>query len=392
MNGKRSLRLLGLCLAFVFSLSLLTGCKSRPLTPSKDALREVGKVGDYAVYYEELYFLAKSYRTEGMSSEELWETVKENIVTNYAILTLCEQAGVQYDDKQLEDDVQSFIDSAIESNFGDRSTYIDDLKLSGRTDHYARFNAKVSLLYDKIPLALAEKGKILTDEQAVCDYIEKNFVRTWHFMLGDNGSDRPEENLADAEQALEALRSGSTTMYKLIGGKYSLKNGGINEDVLIPAEGYTFARGSMEKAYEDAAFGLAVEEYSEVITCKGELPSGEYVDCHYVIQRLPLDSDFIKANYSKLYDSYTDAVVAQRFEQIRSELEFVPNDFAKSLDIMSLEPVSAGTDVFVIAVICVIGVIAIGSAVTVLLVIRNIKKKSAPKDKKSLGDGKHGAK
>ena len=388
MKKKVFFRLLGACLALIFSLSLLTGCKSRPLTPNKDALREVGNVGGYAVYYEELYFLANAYKTEGMSEEQRWETVNENILTNYALLTLCEQVGVEYDEKQLEDDVQSFIDAAIESNFGDRSTYIDDLKASGRTDHYARFNAKVALLSDMLATALAEKGELLTDENELRNSIRDNFVRTWHFMLADNKGDDTAKNLADAGEALEALRGRKTSMYKLIGGQYTLKNGGINEDILIPGDGYTFARGEMEKAYEDAAFALAVEEYSEVVTCKSELASGEYVDCHYVIQRLPLDNDFIKQNFSELYTAYAEATVAKRLEEVKSELTFIPNDFAKSLDITALEPVSVGTDTFAIVTVCIASVIVIGAAVTVILLVTRFKKKNTPAAKKALRDGK----
>ncbi len=388
MKKKVFFRLLGACLALIFSLSLLTGCKSRPLTPTKDALREVGNVGGYAVYYEELYFLANAYKTEDMSEEQLWETVNENILTNYALLTLCEQVGVEYDEKQLEDDVQSFIDAAIESNFGDRSTYIDDLKASGRTDHYARFNAKVALLSDMLATSLAEKGELLTDENEVCNYIRDNFVRTWHFMLADNAGDDTAKNLADANEALEALRGAKTSMYKLIGGQYALTNGGINEDILIPGNGYTFARGEMEKAYENAAFALAVEEYSEVVTCKSELANGEYVDCHYVIQRLPLDNDFIKQNFSELYTAYAEATVAKRIEEVKSELTFIPNDFAKSLDITALEPVSVGTDTFAIVTVCIASVIVIGAAVTVILLVTRFKKKNAPAAKKAPRDGK----
>ena len=388
MKKKVFFRLLGACLALVFSFSLLTGCKSRPLSPTKDALREVGTVGGYTVYYEELYFLANAYKSEGVSNEQLWETVSENILTNYALLTLCERVGVEYDEKQLKDDVQSFIDSAIESNFGDRATYIDDLKASGRTDHYARFNAKVALLSDMLATALAEKGELLTDEGEICDYIRDNFVRTWHFMLADNAGDDTAKNLADAAEALGALKDGKTSMYKLIGGQYVLKNGGVNEDILIPGDGYVFARGEMDKAYEDAAFALAVEEYSEIVTCKSELASGEYVDCHYVIQRLPLDNDFIKQNFSELYTAYAEATVAKRLEEVKSELTFVPNDFAKSLDISALEPVSVGTDTFAIVTVCVASVLVVGVGVTVTVLVVRFKKKNAPAAKKALNSGK----
>lgn len=366
---KKASRLLALSLALLLALSLLSGCKSHPLTPSGDATRAVGTVGDYSVPYEELYFLASSYDNEEMSEGELWDTVSENIIANYAILTLCDRADVEISEDELDDAVQAYIDSVIESDFGgDRSEYVDALGESGMTDHYVRFTAKVDLLYSELATALAKSGDILGDEDDIINHIKSSFVRTRHFMVANNDGDDRSENLAIAQNALSELREGKTNMHKLIGGKY-------NEDLLIPADGYAFPRGYMEKPYEDAAFALEVGQFSEVVTAMGELASGEYVECFYVIERLPIDDAFINAQFSTLYESYTSSVVAQKLDEVKAELSFEPNSYAQMLNIKDLEPVSAGTDTFTIIVVTVCVVCVAAVALIIVFAVRYHKKK-----------------
>lgn len=368
-HSKIFLRLLCSVLIFILSASLLTGCQSRPLYAGKQATKSVGTVGEYDVPYEELYFLASSYKTEEMTSEELWELIGENIITSYAILTLCERYGLEIDSKELDEAVQSSIDDIIEEDFGgDRGDYIDALEQTCLTDHYVRFIMKTEILYGSLSTALASASEIETDEDAVVEYIEKNFVRTWHFMIADNEGDDASVNIANAQAALDALRAGETTMYKLIGSAQ-------NEDLLITLDGYSFSRGSMEQAYEDAAFALEVGEYSEVITAKGELASGEYTDCHYVIQRLSLDSDYIKEHYSELYETYASSITAQKLDEVKRELVFTPNSYASSLDVTSLKEIGAGTDTFpiIITVICTVSAAVV--ALAVVLTVKHFKKK-----------------
>ncbi|MBQ9112078.1 MAG: hypothetical protein IJY08_00695 [Clostridia bacterium] len=384
---KRISRLLCLCLALILSVSLLTGCQSSKLKPSKQALTEVGKVGDYPVRYEELVFLAENYKTDGMTEDELWALINENIITNYAILTLCDRAGVIYDEKQLEDDVQAYIDDMIATDSLTKKNYRETLRQNSMTDHYVRFTAEVDLRYAKLEVSLAQKGELLTDEEAVCEYIEENFIRTWHFMVANNEGDDAGENRLIAEDALADLKDGKTTMYKLIGGKH-------NEDLMISINGYTFGKGSMERAYEDAAFALDVDEYSEVVSAKGELASGEYVDCYYIIQRLSLDSDFIKENYDEMYASYTSSVIGTMLEEVKAELEFVPNDYARSLNVTDLESVGIGTDVTAIVVWSVVVVLIIAAVFAVVIIVRHVKNKEEARKaaKKALAEKKNGEK
>ena len=104
---KRVLRYLSIFLVvIIFSLSLAS-CAPRPLAHSGIAKKVVGTVGSHNVYYEELYCLANSYYPTakakyGDDSEAIrnavWDYVKENITVNYAILDLCAQSGLEYNE------------------------------------------------------------------------------------------------------------------------------------------------------------------------------------------------------------------------------------------------------------------------------------------------------
>lgn len=367
---KSMLRIVALMLLAVTCVGALSGCKSMSLAPSKLAMREVGVVNGNTVYYEELYFLAKTYDAEDVSAEELWKLIGENIVTNYAMLKLCEDVGVEYSEKQLKKDTQKYVDDIISESFGSRRKYISALKESGMTDHYVRFMARCELLYGEVAEKLVMDGKLLAGEDDVTKYVKENFIRTWHLMIANNKGDDVEKNRLAAEGALEKLKAGDTTMYKLIGGA-------LNEDLLIPSSGYTFGKGYMEKAYEDAAFALEIGEFSEVVSAKGELANGEYVDCFYVIERLELTDEDIKRDYESIYSKYLTSSVVDMLDEVKASLTFEPNEYCKSLNVKELEPIDAGSDVF--TTLTVLGVIlAIGGvALAIVLVVRNMRRRSA---------------
>ena len=342
-------------------------------------MREVGTVGDYTIYYDELYTLSKNLYEDGMSEDELRERVYSEIVVNYAKLTLSAEAGVSLTDEEKEGGVQSAIDSAIEQRFGgSRFKYIKNLKNINTTDRYARFLNEVDVVYNQLEYALVARGELTADEDEVTDYIKKNFVSVQSFMIANNEGDSADANYADAQAARDALVNGDTTFYKLIKGSYKLPNGGKNEDVDVDCI-YTFGKGTMDKAIEDAAYALEISEYSEVITLKDrELASGEIADCYYVIKRLSITDEYIGENYSALYTEYVNTVINEKLTAVIDTLEFIPNEYGASLTLTDMERVSVGIDTSTIIVAAIIFLAAtLVAALVVFLVIRYKKKKNA---------------
>ena len=390
MKTKRIFRLLCACLIILISISTLVGCKSRKLSPESLAKKEIGTVGDYTVYYDELYTIVALSYEDGMTEEQLWNAVNGKILENYAKLTLCDEYGVEYDEDELKDDIQSSVDSMINETFGgDRDAYLDALE-GMSTDRYTRFNIEVELLYSQLSTALAAEGVMSADEDEVVEYIKNNFVRVKHFMVANGEGEDKDKNFDTAQAALDALRAGKTMINDLIGGKYKVDGKTlINEDLLIPMDGYTFGKGTMDETYENAAYALEVGEFSEVVTAKGEDSyTGDEVDCYYVIERLPLTEDFIKENYASLYETYSNVIVQQKLTETVAELEFRPNDYANSLDILNREDIGVGIDVTLIVIICVSVAAVAGVTVAIVFTVLHFKKKKAARaSNKALNKG-----
>lgn len=381
---KRSvvIKIIALGLLLTMVLPFLASCKSRPIPADKLSVTPVGTVDGREVLYDELYFVVTSHlptlkKQYGSDTDTLRaalnEAVHEYILTNYAMLRLCEDAGLSYDenDEELLDAAQEYVDDLIEVEFdGKRSHYRDSMREIGMTDHYLRFNARIDALYAKLPTIYGEQGLLPESDDEIRAYVNSQFVRTWHIAILVEDGESYEESYARAEEACALLQSGEKTMYDLIGSTY-------NEDFsLMTTDGYYFPRGAMEKVYEDAAFALNENETSGVIVATGQSnQTGRTVPCFYIIERLPIDQNYVASHLNALADKCADALVATKLDEVSATLSFVPNDFYASLDLAALDAPKDGVDVGLIVLIGGIA-LAVGGAATatVLIVIR--KKRS----------------
>lgn len=369
-SGALVLSLLLLC----FSLS---SCKARPLAKGKLARTEVGTVGDYTVYYEELYYLASSYKellkddykddSEGLS-KAISDAVSENIIVNYAILDLCKDAGLEYDEKELSDDVEDYLELIISSEFdGSRKDYLESKNEQGLTDSYVRFTTGVNLLYDRLATKYQETGVVPNSDEKMIEHIKKNFVHTWHIAVFVNEGESEEENLEKITDAYKLLESGQKSMYKLIGSSY-------NEDITPAENGYCFTKGEMEQEYEDASFALKVGEHSEIVESIGKNPEGRRVKCYYLIERLAIDDEYIQSNFENLADAASNAIIVNELELKKASLKFTPNEFASALDYSSLEAPKDGWD-YLPFVWCALGILGCAAVVTAVIVITKVRTK-----------------
>lgn len=378
---NKFLKVIALSLVLVIISASLLSCTARPLAQSKLAKTVVGTVGSHGVYYEELYFLASNYYSAAKAKhgddteaikEYIWSSVGEGILTNYAILDLCASAGLEYDERELADEVEQSVELTINSSFdGSRSKYLESQLSAGITDHYYRFCTGVDILYSKLATQYQIDGKVPHTDEAITSYIKENFIHTWHIAIYvDDGDDRDAE-YARALEAKKLLDDGNS-MYQLIGSKY---NENIVPESLNDAYGYYFPRGIMEKDYENAAFALEKNgDRTDIIISHGESPSGAYVECFYIIEKLAVKDSEIKANFNTLSDMVKDSIITQELEKYRQGLEFTPNDYALSLDITNLEAPKNGVDYqVIIAVATTAGIVAL---VTVaVFIFRDVRAK-----------------
>ena len=382
-----TIKLIALCLLLALALPLVSACKSRAIPADKLALTPIGTVDGREVYYEELYFLAKNYlptlaQKHGDNREALATaldlTVREHIIANYAMLRLCENEGLVYDenDKELKSAAQEYVDLLITNQFdGSRRNYRDGIDEIGMTDHYLRFTARVDTLYNKLPTLYGEQGLLPTEDDAIRAYVKNNFVRTWHVAVLVEDGESYEENRAKAEEALAKLQNG-TSMYNAI-KKYS------EDFFLTTLDGYYFARGTMDETYEKAAFSIAIGERSGIVETTGiSNETGNSVPCFYIIERLPLEDDYVNSHLTDLADKCSDAIIATKLDEVSKTLSFVPNDFYLSLDLTDLEAPAEAVDVPLILMIGGIVLAVSGTATAITLIIKRKRKTRALAQKK----------
>lgn len=382
-SKNTAIKLLTLTLLLALTLPILAACQSRPIPADKLAMTPVGVVDGREIYYEELYFLAKSYlpslqQKHGDNKEAikaaLDEMLRKHIVTNAAILHLCAEEGLLFDeaDKAIKEAAQKTVDQLIETEFGgSRNDYRDGLDEIGMTDHYLRFNAMVDELYGQLPAIYTQKGIIPSEDDAIRTYVKNNFIRTWHVAVLVENGESYEENRAKAEEALALLQSGKS-MYEMIGSKY-------NEDFsLTTTDGYYFPRGTMDASYEDAAFELEIGETSGIVEATGiGNRTNNSVACFYIIQRLALDDSYINTHLTELSDQCANAIVASKLEDVTATLTFTPNEFYRSLDLTALEAPGDGVDLPMVLLIGgIVLAMAASATVVILLIVRKKKKKA----------------
>jgi hypothetical protein len=368
----------------ILTLALaITSCKGRPLSQTELASTEVGRVGEYSVLYEELYFLANNYKTgleddykndaEGLK-KAVWDSVKSNITENYAILELCKIEGLIYDEKALRKEVDNAIELDIEASFdGSRKDFFESQRAVGLTDHYVRFITGVNLLYSEYAAKLKESDSFPRTDTELVNYISENFVHTWHIAVFVNDGEDRDEKLAKLREAQDLLNNG-TSMYELIGSKY---NEDATPDYLSDAYGYYFPRGIMDEKYEEAAFTMAVGD-NMIVETMAQNSIGDYVECFYLVERLSTTTqaskDEIRKNLATLSKMVADAMIYDKKEQIQKNLSFEPNDFARSLDITALEPAESGIDYQMIITV-VASIISCAIAIVLIILVRRTRMK-----------------
>ena len=310
--------------------------------------RVVGTVGEYEVAYDELRFLANSYKTslvekygeyETLDDEtkskfesELRELVYTNIVTNYAILSLCADEGLTLEDEDLDKRVDEYMDELIEGSFGgSRSDYKASMKMYSLTDRYVKFTVAVDYLYSDLLSKMLESSPVSNDDAKMKEIVKNEFARTWHIAIFNDEGESVEDNKSKAIEALSKLRDGSMTMYKLIGSKY-------NEDYSITdLDGLYFARGSMNEDYEKVAFGLEVGEISDIVGLSVTRDNGKATTAFYIIQRLEIEDAYLDENIDSLRQEYMNSIIYGMLEERKGELSFEPNKYCEELVLAELK-------------------------------------------------------
>ena len=340
-NSFRALarRAIAMALSVLFLLTLLISCSSssKPIKPSEQDLKVVATCGGYDLYYEELRYVALSYRDQMATryGKDIWtdpekvaiylpqlqKKVNDSLTVNYAILALCAEVGISIEEKAIQNSVQEMIDQTV-NEVGGRQNYIDLLEQMYMTDHFVRFTLATDMCETELAYVMMDLEQIIDNEKDFLPYAldDNNFCATFHLYIAHDEGESVEDNRKKAETALKMLEEGKP-IKEMIASIY-------NDDVYETGTPYHFTRGEYEEIYEETAFALGVGERSGII----EVDNG-----FYIIERQPLSEQYIMSNLTELFQRYQYAQVELMISERRQELAVVWNEYGASLDLLTLK-------------------------------------------------------
>lgn len=379
-------------LAIILLLSLLPlalfSCASEKTVNAK---KVVGEVDGEKIYYDELYFLIKTYETSLVAkyqndpaalAKALDDLAHEELIANVAMLRLCEAHGLEYKKSELKDVVNEEIDSILHNDFGgDEEAFRASMAEYGLTERYLRYTLGLDTLYDRLLTVYPEEGLVVSSEKELKAYIMENFIHVYHIALFNDTPAKDSLNQLKMTEARRKLLDKEVTMYDLLRGSKGegeqvIHLNSYNEDFSdISGNGYYLTRGTWDKAYEDAAFALKIGEVSQVVKAKAEHPkTGSQVSAYYLIQREAMDENYVNEHLPELQNEYYTSVIYSDLMKTREGLTFEPNEFYASLDLTNLLAPKEGANTLAIVLGIVGGVVLVGGGITTFVLVRRKKK------------------
>ncbi len=344
---KHIIERVSLLLALIICIgAVMTSCGVRPIASTDEEAAVVGTVGKYEVRYEELRYLVLNHKSDmalkygeniwkdpvsaAEYKEELWQLVSNSIVSDYyAVQAMADDyysgggASGMMNETAILEAVQETVELMVDE-CGSMRKYKKKLAEQYMTDNLLRFYCNAEECATELFYILAnDLGVIESDDEYITEYMHSDsFIRTNHIYL----QGLTEENRTLAEELRAQLEDSDNTELELI----MLKSRYCGDYTMTTRHGKYFARYTSDygDAYELAAFGLNVNELSEVI----EGPDG-----YYVIIRLPLEEDYMNENF----DTFKDDIMGSEFNKCLAEykkaLSFELNEYGKTLDILEIE-------------------------------------------------------
>ncbi len=339
----------------------LTG--DRPIPQTDEEKRVVGTCGGMEIQYEELRFVAMTYRDtyEKAYGKEVWndpdkcrefrETVLSVLRNNYAIFAACDAYQINYQDSALSDAVQTQIEEA-RKEAGSRSAYKKQLEKYYLTDHLFRFTLLAEQAQNELYFQLRDFiGKVTVGSTEYDFYGNYNtpadYAKFYNDYLTEESSGKrvPSENLIpvdylfienDAGEDKEVNRAlAATYQEQLLAAapeeREALLGSILGSDKNCAYTGvgpYFIVRGTYTDAFWNGVSGLRNEgDVSPVI----ETPGG-----YYVAVRVAPDEAKLLSQAQTLLKEYQSAILESYIEEIKAGLTVDLNDYGKSLDLLTL--------------------------------------------------------
>lgn len=323
----------------VFGVIVLT-MGVRPIKSEEAEAMVVGSYGNYDVRYEELRYVTLLHKqsldaemgehetldatAKAVYAAELENRVMKDLKSNYVILSMCDEYGIDSNSRDVRTYVQNSIEEYVNKTFsGDVAKYKEWLEENHLTDHFLRLLYKVDYLEAQLLSYFVENHvDVQYGEENITEFVSyvmrgEDWVRAIHAYYPKGDDSASESGFAQATAAaaelagVEDAEARYDAMCSII-GKAPFVSG-----YSIVGSGIYFTYGQMGEAYESAGFALSEYECSGVI---------ETEDGYYVIMRLPAEEDYVKKNAADLLNKYQYAVLKKYEDSCRESLVFEAED------------------------------------------------------------------
>lgn len=314
--------------ALLCAVSMLfsaAACQRIPRS-TREETAAVLTIDEFSVPYEQLRYVVRNYM-DGYGDAAFWteetaaqlsETILENsfdtLKTQYAILSLAKQYGIERTDDAITELVNSQMDAVI-AEYGDTAAYTDALAAAHMTDSVYRFFLSVNACSEELYYAMLDAGDLETDEAVIEEKIRgEEFVRVKQILIENDAGEDPAENRALAESLRDRAAAGEN--FDTLVNEYG-------EDLYMfqNTDGYYICRGVWYRNFEDTAFALQVGEVSDVIETEAGFS---------ILLRCEKEDTYIQKNLSALCEDYRDACFSLKIEERAEKLTVTPNEtFAK---------------------------------------------------------------
>ena len=331
----KTTRKVALLLSIVMALSLIAGCaktaKSARLkvdgkTVKMDSIMTIDGEAVSLDLYRYYYYIIKNNYDQG--DESYWtenadaqQTLKDDVLNNLksvvAIKTLAEANGVALTDDDMQT-IEDQVDATIDQ-LGGYSAYVEALEAQYMTDEVYRQlmenDLRSNALYAKL---YGKGGEYELSESEMKEIIASDYIRAKHVLIA-----KTTENAAEIAEEVRQKAAAGEDFDELI-AEYNEDPGMTNSP-----DGYYFTDGQMVSEFEQAAKALDED---------GGISGVVETDYGYhIIQRLPLDMDYVDENISDLLTSHQQF----RYNQFISEsMEDQEISFNEYYDRVSFETLS----------------------------------------------------
>jgi len=299
---------------FVLSAAVLTSC-------AQGGNKTVLTVGGNPVTYNEYRYFYMNFRRdhEAMGESdyqaELKQEIEDALCQKYAKVNMARESGVVLTEEEM-DSLDTIRASYVQS-YGGEEAFQQALSDSALTEELFMKQIEFQQLETKFRDYACQEfsGMIRSDDATVEAFIQSDFYHATHVLIRSEEGDDLVANYNLAKEIRDRALAGEDFASLVLE---------FNEDpgMVEDATGYYFTVGQLLKPFEDAVLAMEIGEISDVVMT---------VSGYHVIQRLPLDDEYIDQHFEELRDAYKARMFNLMVEEEAASLEVKYSGFYDTL-------------------------------------------------------------